>query len=306
MKVSVIIPTLNCEKTIENLLKRLKNQTQRADEVIVVDSESNDNTAELAEKEGAKVIKIKRSDFDHGGTRNFAVENSTGDIIIFLTHDALPYDEYFIENIITPLKNTDIAAVYGRQIVDEKAIPTEKFARLFNYSDKEFVKSKENINELKIKAFFFSNVCSAIRRKEFEQVGRFPDKTIMNEDMVIASKLILNGYKIVYAPNAKVIHYHNYSPIKQFRRNFDIGVFFSENSWILKYGKAEGEGIKFLKDEIKFLWHSDKKWIVYAVIDAIFRYSGYQCGLKHKFIPLFIKKRISMNLNYWLIKERRF
>lgn len=306
MKVSVIIPTLNCEKTIEDLLKRLKNQTQKADEIIIVDSESNDDTAKIAEKEGAKVIKIKRRDFDHGGTRNFAVENSTGDAIIFLTQDALPYDEYFIENIVAPLKNSDVAAAYGRQIADEKAIPTEKFARLFNYPDKEFIKSKGNINELKIKAFFFSNVCSAIRRKQFEQVGRFPSKTIMNEDMVIASRLILSGYKIVYAPNAKVIHYHNYSPIKQFRRNFDIGVFFSENSLILKYGKAEGEGIKFLKDEIKFLWHSDKKWIVYAVVDAIFRYSGYQCGLKHKFIPLFIKKRISMNLNYWLIKERRF
>lgn len=306
MKVSVIIPTLNCEKTIEDLLKRLKNQTQKADEIIIVDSESNDDTAKIAEKEGAKVIKIKRRDFDHGGTRNFAVENSTGDAIIFLTQDALPYDEYFIENIVAPLKNSDVAAAYGRQIADEKAIPTEKFARLFNYPDKEFIKSKGNINELKIKAFFFSNVCSAIRRKQFEQVGRFPSKTIMNEDMVIASRLILSGYKIVYAPNAKVIHFHNYSPIKQFRRNFDIGVFFSENSWILKYGKAEGEGIKFLKDEIKFLCHSDKKWIVYAVIDAIFRYSGYQCGLKHKFIPLFIKKRISMNPNYWLIKERRF
>ncbi|SNX52857.1 glycosyltransferase family 2 protein [Thermoanaerobacterium sp. RBIITD] len=306
MKVSVIIPTLNCEKTIENLLKRLKNQTQKADEVIVVDSESNDNTAEIAEEEGAKVIKIKRRDFDHGGTRNFAVENSTGDAIIFLTQDALPYDEYFIENIVGPLKNSDVAAVYGRQIANEDAIPTEKFARLFNYPEKGFIKSKENIKELRIKAFFFSNVCSAIRRKEFEQAGKFPDNTIMNEDMIIASKLILNGYKIAYSPNAIVIHYHNYSPIKQFKRNFDIGVFFSENSWILKYGKAEGEGIKFLKDEIEFLWNNDKKWIIYAIIDNIFRYSGYQCGLKHKFIPLFIKKRISMNTNYWLIKERRF
>ncbi|QSZ27770.1 glycosyltransferase family 2 protein [Aceticella autotrophica] len=299
MKISIIIPTLNCEKTIGELLKRLKNQTQKADEIIVVDSESNDKTAEIAEKEGAKVIKIERRDFDHGGTRNLAAENSTGDIIIFLTQDALPYDEYFIENIITPLKNSDIAAAYGRQIADEKAIPTEKFARLFNYPEKGFIKSKENINELKIKAFFFSNVCSAIRRKEFEQVGKFPDNTIMNEDMIIASKLILNGYKIAYVPNAIVIHYHNYSPIKQFKRNFDIGVFFSENSWILQYGKSEGEGIKFLKDEIKYLWQNDKIWTLYAILENAFRFFGYRLGLKHKYLPLFLKKRISMNNNYW-------
>ena len=300
MNISIIIPTLNCEGTIEDLLKRLKNQTQKADEVIVVDSESNDRTVEIAEKEGAKVIKIKRRDFDHGGTRNLAAENSTGDAIIFLTQDALPYDEHFIENIITPLKNSDVVAVYGRQIADQKAIPTEKFARLFNYPEKGFIKSKESINELRIKAFFFSNVCSALRKKEFEQVGKFPYKTIMNEDMIIASKLIQNGYKIAYVPNAIVIHYHNYSLIKQFKRNFDIGVFFSENSWILQYGKSEGEGIKFLKDEIRYLWRNDKIWTLYAIVENIFRYSGYRLGLKHKYLPKSIKLNLSMNKNYWL------
>lgn len=299
MKISVIIPTLNCEKTIENLLKRLKYQTQKADEIIVVDSESDDRTVEIAEKEGAKLIKIKRKDFNHGGTRNLAVENATGDIVIFLTQDALPYDEYFIEYIIKPLENEDVVAAYGRQMVDEKAIPTEIFARRFNYSEKGIIKSKENIKELGIKAFFFSNVCSAIKRKELEQVGKFPARAIMNEDMLIASKFILNGYKIAYVPEAKVIHYHNYGLIKQFKRNFDIGVFFSENKWILQYGKTEKEGIRYLKDEVKFLWQENKIWIIYAILENIFRYSGYRLGLIHKYLPKSIKLNLSINKNYW-------
>ncbi|MGI1690922.1 glycosyltransferase family 2 protein [Thermoanaerobacter uzonensis] len=300
MKISVIIPTLNCEKTIGELLKRLKSQTQKADEIIVVDSESNDRTVEIAEKEGAKVIKIARREFAHGSTRNLAVENARGDVVIFLTQDALPYDEYLIENITKPLEKEDIVAAYGRQIIDEKAIPTEIFARSFNYPEKGIIKSKENIKELGVKAFFFSNVCSAIKKKEFEQVGKFPLKIIMNEDMIIASKFILKGYKIAYVPEAKVIHYHNYSLIEQFKRNFDIGVFFSENEWILQYGKAEKEGIKYLKEEVKFLWQKNKLWIAYAILEDISRYSGYRLGLMHKYLPKSVKLNLSMNKNYWL------
>ncbi|HHY80981.1 MAG TPA: glycosyltransferase [Thermoanaerobacter sp.] len=300
MKISVIIPTLNCEKTIGKLLKRLKYQTQKADEIIVVDSESNDKTVEIAEKEGAKVLRIRRKEFDHGKTRNLAVENAKGDIIVFLSQDALPYDKYLIQNIIKPLETGDIIAAYGRQIVDEKAKPTEFFARNFNYPKIEIIKSKEDIGKLGIKTFFFSNVCSAIKKEGFEQVGGFPSKIIMNEDMFIAAKFILSGYKIAYVPDAKVIHYHNYTIWEQFKRNFDIGVFFADNNWILRYARAEDEGFKYFKEQLRFLWKEKKEWILYGILENIFRYAGYRLGLNHKYIPLSIKLFLSMNENYWL------
>lgn len=90
MKISVIIPTLNCENVIGLLLEKLWNQTIKPLEVIVIDSESDDNTREIARKAGANVIEIKRKDFNHGGTRNLAAEHSAGDILVFLTQDALP------------------------------------------------------------------------------------------------------------------------------------------------------------------------------------------------------------------------
>ena len=58
MKISVVIPTLNSEKTIK---LAVSSSLKVADEVIVVDSFSTDRTVEIAEKEGAKVLRAKCS-----------------------------------------------------------------------------------------------------------------------------------------------------------------------------------------------------------------------------------------------------
>ncbi|WP_256201268.1 hypothetical protein [Thermoanaerobacter thermocopriae] len=119
--------------------------------------------------------------------------------------------------------------------------------------------------------------------------------------MILASKLILKGYKIAYVSTAEVLHSHNYGLKKQFQRNFDIGVSLIENDFILKYVSAESEGIRFLINELKYL--IEKKqffWIPYAITENGSRFIGYRLGLKHKSIPLFLKKKLSMNPNYWV------
>ena len=61
MKVSVIIPTLNAEKFIESLLKNLiEFQTLKSDEIIVIDSSSQDRTVEIAKSYGCKTIIIEK------------------------------------------------------------------------------------------------------------------------------------------------------------------------------------------------------------------------------------------------------
>jgi rhamnosyltransferase len=102
--ISVIIPTRNAEEHIHGLLTSLKGQSVSC-EVIVIDSSSSDCTIRIADSFNVKTkIIIKRS-FDHGGTRNLAVTKATGDIIVFLTQDAMPADRYFLEQLIKPLEN---------------------------------------------------------------------------------------------------------------------------------------------------------------------------------------------------------
>lgn len=301
--VSIIIPTLNAGHYLPSLLRSLRKQTIPC-EIIVIDSSSEDNTKKIAESFGAKVIEIKRMDFDHGGTRNLAVNISSGDIVIFLTQDATPYNKFLIENLIRPLNDPLITASFGRHIPRGDAKPIEKFTRIFNYPDTSFVKNMESLEMMGIRTFFFSNVCSAIKKKEFREVGGFPEKVILNEDMVLAAKLIMKGYKVAYEPSAMVYHSHNPSLLKQFKRYFEIGVSLNRNRWITELVNAEGEGYEYLKARIRFLLKEKKaRWIPYACIEAALRYTGYRLGLAEEKLPMALKKRISTHKNFWNQKK---
>jgi rhamnosyltransferase len=289
--VSVIIPTLNAEPRLEQMLTILNRQTIPL-EVVIIDSLSIDNTITIAENLKAKVISLEKKDFNHGATRNAAALHTEGDIMVFMTQDALPLDEHCIECLVRPLEADSIAAVYGRQIPSEDAMPTEQFARLFNYPEKPIIKNREQIQEMGIKTFFFSNVFSAIRRKEFEKLGGFPENVIMFEDMLFAAKLIEQGYKIAYVPEAKVVHSHDYSLTQQLRRYYQAGVSFQRNPWFMCYAGSNKEGVAFLKEEIEFLFKQKKYlWILYAILEAMCKYVGYKSGLNCDRLPHFLNKR---------------
>ncbi|MBA4390032.1 MAG: glycosyltransferase family 2 protein [Syntrophus sp. (in: bacteria)] len=289
--VSVIIPTYKAGNVLDYLLLSLNKQTIDM-EVIVVDSSSTDNTGTIAKDHNIKFISIDKKAFNHGATRNAATLHAKGDILVFMTQDALPLDQFCIETLIKPLQTESIAAVYGQQIPKNDASPTEKFARYFNYPEHPIIKGREHIPEMGIKTFFFSNVFSAIRRKEFEEIGGFPENVIMFEDMLFAAKLMMNGYKIAYVPEAKVIHSHNYSLAQQLLRYYQAGVSFKKNPWFMDYAGSNKEGIAFLREEMKFLFkEKEYAWIPCAVLEAMFKYMGYKMGLNHDKFPRFLNKR---------------
>jgi len=300
MKVSVIIPTRNGGRFLGPLFKTLREQTFRPDQILVVDCSSDDDTSIICKAFGADLIQIDAKTFDHGGTRNFAASKAIGDIMVFMTQDALFENNECLKNLISPLRDPVVAASYGRQIPKEDANPVEVFARSFNYPPTEVIKGIDDLPKLGVKTFFFSNACSAINKRPYEEIGGFPERTIMNEDMFLAARLIMKGYKIAYQPNAIVYHSHNYPLTTQFRRYFDIGVFFGTNRWIKDVARSEREGIRYLKEEIRFLTANEQKgWIPYALADTTIRFLGYKAGLLEKGLPSKIKKLTSNNRNFW-------
>lgn len=298
--VSIIIPTLNASEFLPDLLTRLKNQTVKEKEIIIIDSSSSDNTIEIANHFEVSIIIIPKEEFDHGKTRNIAAAAAKGDILVYLTQDVMPVDEFYLENLIKPLESANTVASYGKQLPGEDAIPPEKFARFFNYPDTPMIKTKKDIPLLGIKTFFFTNVCSAIKKMEFEKMGRFPENVIMNEDIVFAAKLILENFNIGYASNARVIHSHNYSLIQQFKRYFDIGIAFSRQKWFLELAAAEDEGFNYLKSELSYLLKERQlQWIPYVFAESIAKYAGYRLGLIEDKLPLILKKQLSMHRFFW-------
>ena len=248
MRISLIIPTLNAGKELGTLLDALRAQTMPPDEIIVVDSASEDDTRTVAEAAGAILIPIARKDFDHGGTRHMALTRSSGDVIVFMTQDAVPADEYAIENLLAPLADPQVAAVGGRQVPKEDTRPFEMLVRLHNYPESSRVWDAEAIDTMGVRAFMISDVFAAYRREAYCQVGGFDHPIMTNEDMLMAQKLLAAGYRIAYAGDARVLHAHNLTLRQQFRRNYIVGRTMKRYEERFCHVQEMGTGMTLAKD----------------------------------------------------------
>lgn len=299
--ISVIIPTLNAGARFGELLTLLRNQTLEPIEIIVIDSASDDGTAELAAAQGAIVRSVARAEFDHGGTRNIAAGEATGEVLVFMTQDAMPANEYMLEQLAKPLMNNKkVSSSYARQIPYPDASPIEQIAREHNYPAESFVKSRSDLDRLGIKTFFCSNVCAAIKRDVFEQMGRFEAPVIFNEDLFMAARCILSGYQVAYAADAVVYHSHNYSASQQFRRYFDNGVSMRRNEWVAPYSAIGGAGGSLVKKQLLSLVRGRQlRWIPVLIAEAAAKLIGFKLGFHHRKLPASLCRKLSMHKLIW-------
>ena len=301
LKISIIIPTYNAQNYLLTLLEKIKNQSLKEYELIIIDSSSKDKTVEIAKEFTDNVIVIPQNEFDHGGTRTKAAKIARGDILIFLTQDALPYNEFTLENIIKVFVNEKIGAAYGRQISYKNTNLFGKHLRKFNYPETSYIRNINDISKYGIKTAFLSNSFAAYRKSALEKIGYFKSNLILGEDIYAGAKLILAGYHLAYVSEAKVYHSHNYTIWQEFKRYFDIGVFHKCESWILQsFGKAEGEGLKYIKSELKYLlsngaWYLLPEWFIRNGM----KYLGYKIGQNYEKFPMWMIKKFSMHYRWW-------
>lgn len=301
LKVEIVIPTLNAERSIEGLLKSIREQKGIIAKVIIIDSDSNDKTIYIARRFGCEIIRINRLAFNHGGTRQVGVDSSEGDILVFLTQDVILVNELTIRKLLECFNEIDVGCAYGRQLPKKDANIWAAHAREFNYSNKSKLKCISDIDCLGIKTAFISNSFAAYRKKALEDVGGFPNDVILSEDTYVAAKMLLKGWKNYYCAESLVYHSHNYTIKEEIKRYFDLGVFHTRNKWIRrKFGKNEGEGRRFAISEIKYLNIRRKKYLIFISITRnVMKYIGYKMGECEKNIPLSIKRKISMCSFFW-------
>lgn len=301
MTLGLCIPILNASNEQEKLLASLIIQTHKADDFLVINSESTDDSPAFFRNADAKTFDIRRTDFNHGATRQLALSLCPdADIIIYMTQDAILASPDSIKNILAPFEDEKVGAVCGRQLPHADASPIATHARQFNYPAEPAIKSKHDIPCIGIKAAFISNSFAAYRRTALMEVGGFPSDVIFGEDTYVAAKMLQAGWKVAYSAEASCYHSHNYSIMEEFRRYFDIGVFHSREKWFISsLGKPEGEGNKFVFSEIRFLLKHAPWLIPSAIVRTGLKLLGYKLGLKEKGMPPWLKRKLSMNTGYW-------
>ena len=225
---------------------------------------------------------IKRKDFDHGATRDMALKQSKGEIVIFMTQDALPADKYFIKNLVAPLlADKKMAVVSGRQLPRNDATKMERLVREFNYPDKSNVREKKDLPKYGIKTYYCTDVCAAYNRQIYLELGGFEYPLRTNEDMFYAAVAVKNGYKVAYEASAKVIHSHNMTLKQQYERNYIQGIEIERHKELLGDVSMNSEGTKLVKYVSKeLLKKGDIISFVHFGFDCMARYLGNKKGKK--------------------------
>lgn len=278
MNIDIICPLYNAEKDIENLHSSLLKQINvQINEIKYVLTESKDNSEEKLKNLNIDYKKIKKEEFSHSLTREKEAFDSKADILVFITQDVKIIREDWLYNLTKDIANGKVDACYSRQICTNNTI--EKYTRECNYPKESKIVSKEDIEKLGLKTFFFSDASSAIKRETFVKLNGYDNKNlVISEDMYIAYKLITNGYKIKYCADSEVIHSHVFTLKQYYDRYKDTGKFFKENSYLNNY-KVNQAGGSMAKYVLKRAWQ-DENWsvLIRFIPNMAARFIGMKVG----------------------------
>jgi rhamnosyltransferase len=299
--LAVVVPTLNAAKHWSSFHDGLLRQGLEPQQILVIDSSSTDGTPELARSAGYRFHSIERSEFNHGRTRQAAVELLPPvDILVYLTQDAILANDDAIVRLVRPFEDPSIGATFGRQLPRAGAGPIEAHARRFNYPVESQVRTLALRDVLGFKAIFCSNSFAAYRTTALSAVEGFPKSVIVSEETIVFARLLLRGWKTAYVADAMVHHSHYYPYKEEFRRYFDIGVLHAREPWLLEeFGKVDGEGMRFVLSQLNYLWPRHAYLIPDSVIRLLIKNAGYRVGKLESKIGRSLAKRLSQQKQYW-------
>ena len=235
MKIAVAIPTCNAdaENLWQQVLSAFADQSLQPELRLICDSASEDDTGKIAEKAGWQVMKISRSEFNHGLTRQRMLEvlaEQGAEVVIMATQDAIPGSEDTLKVLVENLISTGAAVSYARQISRNKG-SFDHFSREKNYPPESRLKSKADIPQLGLMTAFCSDTLAAWRVDAVMAAGGFPE-TEFGEDTLLAAKLLARGEKVSYCAESFCFHTHKDSIFENFHRGLAIGRMHAANPFL--------------------------------------------------------------------------
>jgi rhamnosyltransferase len=230
---TVAVLTYNGETYLEQILMAVEGQSLDGDiDILVIDSGSTDRTLDIVSRHPrVRLHQIPNSEFGHGRTRNLAARLARGEFIAYLTHDAIPASDRWLQELLAPLRDThaDIAAVMGKQIPRPGCFPLLKyeiqgvfagfgpdFGTTVFFDDGTARGDQALLDALS----FYSDVNSATRTAFLRHEIPYRDVRY-SEDMMFGQDIIEAGYKKAYAPRGAVVHSNDLTLDEYGKRMFD-------------------------------------------------------------------------------------
>lgn len=278
MNVEIICPLYNAEEYIKDLDKSFKKQKNvEIKRISYILTKSIDNTEQILKEIKAQYSIIEPKEFSHSLSREQVAMKSLADILVFVTQDVHIESDEWLEKLIKPIVDGESDASFSRQLTKYDNI--EKYTREKNYPAESYVVSKNDLDRLGLRTFFFSDASSAIRTETFKKIDGYDNKKLpTNEDMYIAYKLIMKDYKIKYCSDSILYHSHDFKLKELYKRYFDTGIFFSQNNYLDKFGTNKtggGLAVYILKRAVE-----EKNWsvLIKFVPNMMVRFLGMKLG----------------------------
>lgn len=283
---SVIVRSFNEEKHIGKLIEGLHNQNIFDKiEIILVDSGSNDNTVDIAQRAGVKIIKIKPENFSFGYALNVGCRQAKGEYLLFASAHVYPLYNDWISRMIAAFKSEKTALVYGRQVGNE----------ITRYSeDQLFKKWFPQVSNYNQRIPFCNNANAMIRRSLWEKQQY--DETLTGlEDLDWANRIMNEGYGIAYEAAATIVHVHEETPSRIMNR-------YRREAIALKkiYPDEKFNFQSFIKLSVANIWSDsihalhDRRFlkeIRFIIIFRVLQFWGTYQGYKQKYTTETLRMR---------------
>ena len=205
------VPTL--KELLVKTLRMLEVQTFLPYEVLVVDSSAGDGISDVLQQYGPvqtfhlRRVALAPEAFSYSHAMNVGVQHAEGEIVVSLSGDATPANERWLEALVAPLENPEVAGAFSRHIA-RRGVPiawAERLRLWWRYRSKAtLVRQNDHV---------FSNASSAFRRTLALEIPF--DETITElEDYAWAGAVQQRGYCIAYVGASEVYHSHAVSSAK--------------------------------------------------------------------------------------------
>lgn len=298
----IIVPVRNGGARWREAAAALREALPDPSVAAVVDSGSSDGSDGVAVESGFEVERIDPRTFNHGRTRQMAVERfcEGREFAVFLTHDAVLEGRESLAELLSAFRDPQVGAAYGRQLPHRRAGPFEAHMVLFNYGTESGTRSLADAPRLGIKAAYISNSFGAYRLSALRACGGFPSHLILGEDTSVAVKMLLSSWKVRYCADARVRHSHAYTIVQETQRYFDFGVLHAQLPELMhNFGAAEGEGARFVRSELRYMAAHAPHLLPAVLVRNSAKYAGYRLGRSFTRLPRSLCRRLSMTKVFW-------
>lgn len=224
----MIVLTRNGMATLERSLQAvLAQECNWPFDVLVVDSESTDGSWELAGSLGVARMRVRRTDFNHGATRNLAATRVRGTHAVFLVQDAVPARPTWLRALVAAAETPGAVASYSRQVPqpDASGVVRLYVGSALPQPDAPVVQrlgAEQTWESLAPAERFtlatFRNNSSCIRRAVLLE---HPFRPLpYGEDLEWGQRVVRAGMALVYEPASTVYHSHDRSSWYELKRAY--------------------------------------------------------------------------------------